>query len=120
MIGNREGWLLSGLLYRKCNHPPKTPNLFVAQVSLYQWEESFCGIGSLDSVAGVSKIGQNAVLLAIFDRATGSSESVCLAAANGDLNCLCTCCRIDLQSHIKGHGCSFTTKQALKIPFFIA
>lgn len=84
MIVNREGWLLSGLLYKKCNHPPKIPNLFVAHVSLaiclYQWEKSFRGIDLLDSVAGVSRIGQNAVLLTIFERATGCWEFVCLAA----------------------------------------
>lgn len=66
MIINREGWLLSGLICKKCNHLPKNPNLFV-QISLascpYQWrggegEGIFYGIDSLNSVAGVLKISQ--------------------------------------------------------------
>lgn len=99
---------------QKKQQPTRNSNLFVAQVALascpYQWEELFYGIDSLDSIAGVSKISLNSVLLVIFERAAGFGEFVCLAAANGDLDCLCTCCRIDLQSHIKGHGCSFMVK----------
>lgn len=114
MIISREGWLLSGLICKKCNHLSKNPNLFVVQISLascpYQWGGIFYGIDSLDSVAGVLKINQNTVLLTIFERAVVSCEFVCLATANGHFGCLCMCCRIDLQSHMKGYGCSFMGK----------